>query len=134
MVPGGGSVQLGQLIDEHGTALVYDLRTIGVDLRDLWRAGATLTPRYVLWLTEQLPDTSAFVASCRGGRQWRPWSFNNQLMAAAVNQLGAANSQRAGKRPKTLISLPKDTKPRKTRVITVAEIAARQKKNQHSGG
>ena len=134
MVSGGGSVQLGQLIDEHGAALVHDLQGLGVDLRDLWRPGATLTPRYVLWLTEQLPDTSAFVASCRGGRQWRPWTFQNQLAAAAVNQLGAANYQRAGKRPKTLITPPKETKPRKTRVVTVAEIVARQKKNQTSGG
>src|SRR5690606_36243579 len=69
VVPGGGSVQLGQLIDEHGAALLHDLQGLGVDLRDLWRPGSTLTPRYVLWLTEQLPDTSAFVASCRGGRQ-----------------------------------------------------------------
>lgn len=134
MVPGGGSVELGQLIDKHGKALAYDLQTIGVDLRDLWRDGSTLTPRWVLWLAEQLPDDSAFVASCRGGRRWRAWNFNNQLLAAAVNQLAAANAQRAHKRPRPVISLPRLERQRNAKVVSVAEIAARQRKSQANRG
>lgn len=128
MVPGGGSVQLGKLIDEHGQAVLYDLRAhCGIDLRDLWRDGSDLTPRYVLWLVGQLPPESALWASQRGGSQWRPWPIGNQLLAAQVNHLAAANSQRAGKKPKPVITMPKESKP-KGRVVTVAEIKARQQK------
>lgn len=130
MVPGGGSVQLGKLIDEHGAALAHDLQAIGVDLRDLWREGSTLTPRWVLWLTGQLSSDSALWAAQRGGQQWRAWPIRNQLAAAAVNQLAAANYQRAGKRPRPVIELPKDKPAARARVITVAEIAARQKRTE----
>lgn len=128
MVPGGGSVELGKLIDEHGAALAHDLQAIGIDLRDLWRDGSDLTPRWVLTLTGQLPSDSALWASQRGGQKWRPWPLHNQLTAAAVNQLAAANYQRAGKRPKPVITLPKDKPARRARVVTVAEIAAQQKR------
>lgn len=134
MVPGGGSVQLGELIDQHGKALAYDLQAIGVDLRDLWRDGSTVTPRWVLWLAEQLPDDSAFIASCRGGKRWRAWNFNNQLLASAVNHLAAANAQRAHKRPRPVIALPKQQRQQNARIVSVAEIAARQRRAQSSRG
>lgn len=128
MVPGGGSVQLGKLIDEHGKALVHDMQQLGVDLRDLWRDGSTLTPTYVLWLVGQLAPESALWASQRGGPQWRPWPIGNQLAAASLNHLAAANAQRAGKRPKPVVTMPRESRP-KGRVVTVAEIKARQQQN-----
>ena len=129
VVPGGGSVQLVKLIDTHGRALAYDLQRIGVDLRDLWRAGSGISPRWVLWLVEQLPDDSAFHASQAGGLEWRRWQFGNVLLAGAVNQLAAANAQRAGKKPRPVVSLPQRQKPR-GRVVTVAEIKANQQRRR----
>lgn len=126
MVPGGGSVQLGKLIDEHGEALLYDLQGIGLDLRDLWRDGSTLTPRLVLWLAGQLPPDSAFAASMQGGTEFRWWTPSNQLLVGTVNQLYAANQQRAGKRTiKPLIDSPK--RRQKPRVVRVAELVEKQR-------
>jgi hypothetical protein len=99
--------------------------SIGVDLRDLWRPGSTLTPRLVLKLVGQLPDDSAFAASIRGGPMHRAWDLHNRLIAAQVNLLHGANQQRAGKKARPLVQ-PPDAKKIK-RVVTVAEIAARRK-------
>jgi hypothetical protein len=96
------------LIDEHGSALAYDLAALGIDIRDLWRDGSRLSPRYVLLLVGQLDDTSAFSASVRGGPEFRPWSLQNVLLAASVNLLHNANGQRAGKKVRPLIEPPKN--------------------------
>lgn len=97
-----------------------------MDLRDLWRPGSTVTPRYVLWLAGQLPPDSALRASMQGGVEYRPWTPETYLLAAAVNLLGAANRQRAGKRSsKPLVEPPKPK--RKARVVPLAQIAARQR-------
>lgn len=122
----GGSEQLVQLIDEHGRALLFDLQCIGVDLRDLWRPGTGVTPRFVLMLVGQLPESSAFAASCRGGSEFRGWSLTNTLLAAQVNQLHAANQQRAGKkRIKPIVQPPQKAKPK--RVVRIADIVAARK-------
>ena len=100
-----------------------------MDLRDLWRDDPRVTPRYVLRLVGQLDDTSALAASMRGGGEFRSWTLQNTLLAAAANMLHAANQQRAGKKSITaLIKLPK-RKPRR-QVVRVADILARQKKAQ----
>jgi hypothetical protein len=123
--PAGGSHQLGELIDEHGAALAYDLAGLGIDIRDLWRPGSRLSPRYVLLLVGQPDDTSAFSASVRGGPEFRPWSLANVLLAAQVNLLHNANGQRAGKRVKPLIEPPK--KKAKPRVVRIGDLLRRRK-------
>ena len=129
-VPGpdvpGGSRALVKLIDEHGTALTADLRRYyGIDLRDLFRDGTSLTARYVLWLVEHLPEDSATFASMRGGPRFRSWTTQTHLMAAMVNLLHGANSQRAGKRSRPLVRPPKPERPKRARVASVARMAAR---------
>ena len=101
---------------------------MGVDLRDLWRPDAGVSPRLVLWLVGQLPPESAFHASLRGGPEQRPWTTTGHLLAGVVNLLYAANKQRAGKRVGSLpVRPPKGVKPKpRGRVVSVAEIAARQ--------
>lgn len=99
---------------------------MGVDLRDLWRPGSGVTPRYVLWLVGQLPSDSAVGASARGGSEFRPWTAELYLLAAVVNLLNAANRQRAGKKTRDPLVKPPTKKP-KARVLSVAEIARRQK-------
>jgi hypothetical protein len=85
-----------------------------------------VTPRYVLMLVGQLPDTSAFAASVRGGPEFRSWTFTNSLLVAIANLTYGANQQRAGKKSiKTLVAPPKKKAPK--RVLSLAEILARRK-------
>lgn len=127
--PAGGSVQLVKLIDEHGPALTYDLRALGVDIRDLWRDESGLTPRYVLWLVGQLPESSAFVASVRGGQKFRAWTTEAHMLAGLVNLTFAANYQRAHKKPKKPPIVP--PKPRASararRTISIAGLPSARK-------
>lgn len=87
-----------------------------------------MTPRYVLMLLGELPETSAFAASARGGAHMRPWTTQAYLAAATVNVLAAANHQRAGRkgRFKPLVSPPKPERRRRARTVTVAQILARR--------
>jgi hypothetical protein len=107
--------------------LLFDLQGIGVDLRDLWRDGNVVTPRFVLMLVGQLPDTSAFAASQRGGRQFQPWHTANTLLALNANLLAAANHQRSGKKRgfKPPVELP--SRPKPARVVRIADIIARRR-------
>jgi len=136
-VPGGrsagGSRQLVQLIDDHGPAVLADLlRYYGVDLRDLWRDGCDLTPRYVFWLVEHLPADSATYAAMKGGPEFRPWTIDTYLIAQIVNMLAVANHQRAGKRIRKMpIQPPKPKvttaqKKRRGRVVRVSDMNARR--------
>lgn len=117
------------MIEEHGEALLFDLLP-KVDLYDLWRPNSGLTPRKVLSLVGQLPQSSAFAASARGGPEFRPWTSELYVLAAIANLLQAANRQRAGKRSaKPVVQPPKPVKPkqqRPARVLTVEEIIRRQ--------
>lgn len=121
MVPAGGSIQLGQLIDERCAELTYDLRSLGVDIRDLFRDGRELTPRYVLILHGQLPDTSASYAAQRGGPEYRPWTATAHLLATLVNLTYAGNRQRGGKPTKKPLIEPPNPKKKPSKV-TVAEL------------
>ena len=104
--PGGGSLQLGQLIDDgHGSAIRYDLQRIGLDLADVWRG--TLCPRRVIDLVEQGPDDSAFAAALRGGPEHRAWTLERHLQAMEVDAANTtwwvnaqANSKKKVPRPK----------------------------------
>lgn len=132
--PAGGSVQLGELIDEHGEALLFDLQNMGVDLYDLWRPNSGLTPRKVLWLVGQLPQSSAFAASCRGGAEFRSWTVETYLLAAIANLLQAANRQRAGKRSAKPVVEPPKPKRKPKRVVTVSEIIRRREQRASNSG
>ncbi|WP_411140245.1 hypothetical protein [Streptomyces sp. x-80] len=105
---GGGSLQLGQLIDDgHGAAIRYDLQRLGLDLADVWRG--TLAPRRVLDLVEHGPDDSAVVASHRGGLAHRAWPLERHLQAALVDAVNTTawliaqvNSKGAVARPEAI--------------------------------
>lgn len=84
-----------------------------------------MSPRYVLWLVGQLPPESAFRASQQGGPEFRAWTPTSYLLAGVVNLLNAANRQRAGKKTRDPLVRPPAQRPR-ARVVSVAEIAARQ--------
>lgn len=87
---GGGSRELGQLIDEFGEHLSADLLEVyGVDLRDVLRPGSTLSPQWVFVLIRGLPESSRFVAEQRGGPQFRGWSVDRYAAAATVNAVRA---------------------------------------------
>jgi hypothetical protein len=113
--------------------LQFDLLERGLDLRDLWRPPAErvstvpVTPRLVLTLAEQLPDSSALRASQRGGGEFRPWTTEATLLAAAVNILAAANHQRSGRRRgfEPPVHLP-NRRRRGARVVRIADVIARR--------
>jgi hypothetical protein len=81
----------------------------------------------MLWLVGQLPQSSAFAASVRGGAEFRPWTSELYVLAAIANLLQAANRQRAGKRrSEPVVKPPQPKKRRQQRVLSVAEIQRRQ--------
>lgn len=80
-----------------------------------------LTPRWVLWLVEWLPDDSALRASIQGGWQFRGWTSSRYLDALTVDLLAGGNWQRGGgkgKRPPPV----KRPGQRQRRVLTVAQL------------
>lgn len=88
--PGGGSRGLAELIDEYGEQLAADLLEFyDVDLRDVLRPEARLTPLYLLVLIRGLPEDSRFNAERRGGRQFRGWDESRYATVAIVNGLRA---------------------------------------------
>lgn len=107
---------------------------LGIDLRDLWREpGARVsrfpvTPRAVLWLAEQLPTSSAFMASRRGGLEFRPWPLDTLLTASVVNHLAAANHQRAGSKKRFKPPVIPPTQEAPSRVVRIADVKARKER------
>ena len=89
----------------------------------------------MLFLVGQLPQTSAFAASSRGGPEFRPWTSELYVLAAIANLLNAANRQRAGKRgAKPIVEPPKPGRRSKPRVVSVAELARRQQQRGTNSG
>lgn len=89
----------------------------------------------MLFLVGQLPQSSAFAASARGGPEFRPWTSELYVLAAIANLLNAANRQRAGKRgSKPIVEPPKANRSRKPRVLSVAEIQRRQQQRSANAG
>ena len=85
-VTAGGSHTLGGLIDDHGDAIAADLSEhYQMDVRDLFRDGSGLSPRWVLLHIVQLPQSSRFYAEKRGGPQFRGWDESRYALAAVVN-------------------------------------------------
>ncbi len=76
----------------------------------------------MLWLAGQLPDDSALHASLRGGREFRPWTLANTLRAAVVNQLYAANRQRAGKKPGKALVKPPEPRRARPRAVPITRL------------
>jgi hypothetical protein len=61
----------------------------------------------------------------RGGGDFRAWTPELHMLAAAVNLLFAANRQRAGKKTKEPLVKPPTQRRPQARRLTVAEIAKR---------
>lgn len=102
-----------------------------MDLRELFADESTLTPRYVLWLVEWLPDTSALHASAQGGPKHRGWNADRHAAISTVELLAAANWQRGGGKGQRPKPIPRpEPKSKRRRVVTVAEL---NQGGQHGG-
>jgi hypothetical protein len=105
--PGPGSLALGELIDEYGAALTWDLWKLGIDIRALIRGDSHVSPRLVLTLVGQLPEDSAYMAARADAEpedtarpakppSWRGWTYDRWLLADIRDLLAGANWQRGG--------------------------------------
>lgn len=56
-------------------------------MADLCSDQPTTTPWWVLALVEELPDTSAYVASAQGGDEYRGWGWDRYVAAAMFDAL-----------------------------------------------
>lgn len=130
--PGGGSRELGQLIDEYGEQLAADLLEVyGVDLRDIFNPKSRLTPLWILVLVKGLSEGSRFVAECRGGPEFRGWDAGRYAQVATVNAVRALQytyiTAHAKSRPKPPDSFPiPDKKIRQQSSNSFAAMAAAQ--------
>ncbi|MGW0929559.1 hypothetical protein [Streptomyces sp. NPDC002644] len=105
------------MIDAHGDALVADFqRFYGLRLSDV--VTGSHSPRTALALVEQLPESSAFLAAARGGKEHIGWDTNAYLIAALIDSVNmttwavaAQNQKRKPPKPK-----PFERPGRKTRV------------------
>lgn len=120
------------MIDEHGSALIYDWqahygRDLRADLADLCSSSPRLTPWWVLALVAELPDDSALAASVAGDRAHRGWTFDRHLLAGIfdavqVNTYATARVAGAkGAKPPKPVPRPGD-KPRKSEGVPIAEL------------
>lgn len=89
--PGGGSLELARLIDEHGQHLIPDLlHEYGIDLRDLLLEDSPLDPKWVLIHVWNLPIASSFMAIQRGGLNFRGWDqaqYDSASLIDAINDV-----------------------------------------------
>lgn len=136
----GGSVWLGELIDQYGEYIAADLtETYGIDLRDMFREDTDLSPRWLLTHIKNLPLGSRFYSEQRGGQQFRGWDESRYAMVAVVNAVRALQytyiSAHSKKRPKMPEMFPvpertirkKATGPGSFAFIAAAKIAAARK-------
>jgi hypothetical protein len=103
----------------------------------MWRTDLegdrTLTPRYVLWLVEHLPQDSSTIASMKGGLAHRQWTAETYMLASLVNLTFSANRQRAGKPtrkapvqpPKISSAVKKAATPK--RVVRISQLRSARK-------
>ena len=81
-----GSRALAKLIDEHGEALIPDLRLYyGIDLRDLFSEDQPISPRWALMHANALPLESDTVAEQRGGQHFRGWDEGRYMLAQLID-------------------------------------------------
>lgn len=120
----GGSLALGDLIDERGGALYRDLLLYyGVDLVDVVAGRSHHSPRLVVALIEWLPEDSAFAAAINGGRRWLGWTEDRMLRAALYDAMNA-NTVATGqwkKRPPRIDPWPRPNR-RKRKPTSIAAI------------
>lgn len=91
-LPVGGSLHLGELIDQHGSALAHDFQAVyGLSLRDLvadlCSDQPSITPWWVLGLVEELGENSAFMGSVAGGREFRGWTTDRHIQAGIYDAI-----------------------------------------------
>jgi hypothetical protein len=104
---GGGSIWLGELVDDFGEYIAADMsETYGIDLRDMFRDDKDLSPRWLLAHIINLPIGSRFYAEQQGGQHFRGWDESRYAMVATVNAVRAlqytyisAHSKRKPKMP-----------------------------------
>lgn len=121
--PAGGSAALAELIGEVGSALDYDLLTLGLDLSGVYTGD--LSPARVLWLVDHLPSTSATAAAVAKNPALRDWDLGNVLLSGVFNRLGMVAIAAAQPHVKKRLPLPEPIRPpikprrrRTARVIT----------------
>lgn len=82
-----------------------DLREV---VADLCSEDPSMSPRWVLTLLGQLPDTAALPAAIAGGREWRGWGHDRQLLAGIFDAINT-NTKATGnfKRPPQIDPWPR---------------------------
>lgn len=84
--PGGGSLALARLIEEHGGSVYADLRRYyGVDLSGVVADPPTISPAEVLALVENLPAESMTVSLEQGIPEAVGWGLSEHLLASVVD-------------------------------------------------
>lgn len=94
---GGGSFALAELIDKHGSALLSDFQAYYQ--LELGQVVLDRSPDYVLALIEGLPDNLAFAAAMRGGRQFRGWGQDRNMLADLWDLTAAVGMAGSKKKP-----------------------------------
>lgn len=100
----GGSRILGELIDEYGDELDYELTQAGIDLVEVIAGRTNWCPGRLLSFIEQLPEDGPFKAALQGGPEFRGWDIQTYLLAdlwdgLSTNTLVSGNWAK-GKTPK----------------------------------
>lgn len=123
----GGSLALGELIDQHGPALAWDLGRAGFDLweivSDLCSDQPHRTPGYWLALIDWIPDDGTAVASMRGGRHWLGWTREAQVAADTWDLHAAVAVAQGGKKA---MRKPPPTYPRPKQVARASRTLRKQ--------
>ena len=123
----GGSLALGELIDQHGPALAWDLGRAGFDLweivSDLCSDRPRRSPTYWLALLDWVPDEGAAVASMRGGRHWLGWTREAQVAADTWDLHAAVAIAQGGKKA---MRNPAPTYPRPKQVARAGRALRKQ--------
>lgn len=125
----GGSVWLGQLIDEFGEYIACDLtETYGIDLRDIFREDSDMSPRWLLSHIKNLPLGSRYYSEQRGGQQFRGWDESRYAAVATVNAIRALQytyiTAHSKKRPKMPEMFPVPEKEIVQKKVTPNSFAA----------
>lgn len=123
----GGSLWLGQLIDDYGDYIAADLvETYNVDLRDMFREDSGLSPRWLLNLIVNLPFSSRFYAEQQGGQQFRGWDESRYAMVATVNAIRALQY--------TYVAAHSKRKPKMPDMFPVPEVKVKKRKRNTGPG
>jgi hypothetical protein len=123
----GGSVWLGELIDQYGEYLVADLtETYNIDLRDIFRDDKDLSPRWLMAHILNLPLGSRFYAEQQGGQQFRGWDESRYAQVATVNAIRALQY--------TYISAHSKRKPPMPDMFPIPEATVKVRKKKQGPG